>query len=54
MALAWNLREPEIASVLIGASRPSQVVDNVQALDHLAFTADELHQIDTILAEQAK
>lgn len=54
MALAWNLREPEIASVLIGASRPSQVVDNVQALAHLAFTADELHQIDTILAEQAK
>ncbi len=49
MALAWNLREPEIASVLVGASRPSQLVDNVKALDHLAFTPAELTKIDHIL-----
>ncbi|MCI2170952.1 aldo/keto reductase [Schleiferilactobacillus perolens] len=54
MALAWNLRVPEIASVLIGASRPSQVVDNVKALDHLDFTAEELQKIDDILANSAK
>ncbi|ERL65699.1 aldo/keto reductase [Schleiferilactobacillus shenzhenensis] len=54
MALAWNLREPEIASVLIGASRPQQVVDNVKALDHLDFSDAELKQIDAILAGQNK
>ncbi|MFC6181193.1 aldo/keto reductase [Lactiplantibacillus daowaiensis] len=52
MALAWNLRQPAIASVLIGASRPEQVVNNVQALAHLDFTATELEQIETILAKQ--
>jgi L-glyceraldehyde 3-phosphate reductase len=52
MALAWNLREPALASVLIGASRPQQVVDNVAALDQLAFSDAELAKIDQILAEQ--
>lgn len=52
MALAWNLREPEIASVLIGASRPEQLVDNVKALDNLAFSDAELAKIDEILAQQ--
>ena len=52
MALAWNLREPALASVLIGASRPQQVVDNVAALDQLAFSEAELAKIDQILAEQ--
>ena len=54
MALAWNLRIPEIASVLIGASRPEQIVANVQALDHLDFTPDELAEIDRILAQQGE
>lgn len=49
MALAWNLRLPEIASVLIGASRVSQLEDNLQALNNLAFTTDELTEIDQIL-----
>ncbi|MFC6260351.1 aldo/keto reductase [Levilactobacillus fujinensis] len=53
MALAWNLRQPAIASVLIGASRPEQVVDNVAALANLDFTTDELNGIDQILAQQA-
>lgn len=52
MALAWNLREAEIASVLIGASRPQQLVDNVKALDHLDFSSAELNEIDHILAKQ--
>lgn len=52
MALAWNLRNPEMACVLIGASRPEQLVDNVKALDHLDFSTDELAQIDQILAAQ--
>lgn len=52
MALAWNLRQPVLATVLIGASRPAQVVNNVQALQNLTFTAAELTTIDQILAEQ--
>ncbi|MFC6274902.1 aldo/keto reductase [Levilactobacillus tangyuanensis] len=52
MALAWNLRQPAIASVLIGASRPEQVVNNVQALQHLDFTSQELQRIDDLLAKQ--
>jgi L-glyceraldehyde 3-phosphate reductase len=53
MALAWNLRQPVIASVLIGASRPQQIIDNVQALNHLEFSDVELAQIDQILNEQS-
>ena len=49
MAIAWNLREPEIACVLVGASRPSQLVDNVKVLNNLSFSGDELAAIDQIL-----
>lgn len=49
MALAWVLRRPEVTSVLIGASRPSQLEDNVAALQKRAFTEDELAAIDRIL-----
>ena len=48
MALAWDLRG-DVTSVLIGASRPSQVEDNVKALDKLEFSKDELDRIDEIL-----
>jgi L-glyceraldehyde 3-phosphate reductase len=50
MALAWNLRHPGMTSVLVGASRPSQIEDSVGALQNLAFTADELARIEAILA----
>jgi L-glyceraldehyde 3-phosphate reductase len=46
MALAWVLRRKEVTSVLIGASSAEQIVENVAALDNLAFTADELRKID--------
>jgi L-glyceraldehyde 3-phosphate reductase len=46
MALAWALRDPRVTSALIGASTAQQLRDNVAALDRLAFTADELRQID--------
>ncbi len=49
MALAWVLRLPAITSVLIGASRASQVDDCVGAVQHLDFSADELARIDQIL-----
>jgi L-glyceraldehyde 3-phosphate reductase len=50
MALAWNLRQPTVASVLVGASKVSQLEDNLRVLDNLAFSAAELAQIDQILA----
>ncbi|WP_302371952.1 L-glyceraldehyde 3-phosphate reductase [Enterococcus asini] len=51
MALAWNLRQPMIASVLIGASRVSQLEDNLKALDNLDFADEELAKIDSILGK---
>ena len=49
LALAWVLRDTRITSALIGASRVSQIEENVQALANLALSADELVQIDAIL-----
>ena len=49
MALAWGLRDNAVTSVLIGASKPEQVKENVLALDGGSFTADELARIDKIL-----
>ena len=51
MALAWVLRRDEVVSVLIGASRVSQLEDNVAALEHLDFDEEELTTIDTILGK---
>lgn len=48
MALAWLLRDEVITSVLIGVSRPAQVLDNVKALENISFTAEELAEIDRI------
>ncbi len=49
MALAWNLRGGKLTSVIIGASRPQQILDNVKALDNLEFTQQELERIEEIL-----
>lgn len=49
MALAWLLKDPRITSVLIGASRPEQLADSLQALDNIRFTDDELTRIESIL-----
>jgi L-glyceraldehyde 3-phosphate reductase len=48
MAVAWILRDPVITTVLIGASKVSQVEDNVAALRNLAFSQDELAAIDQL------
>jgi L-glyceraldehyde 3-phosphate reductase len=50
MALAWNLRHPGMTSVLVGASRVSQIEDNVGALKNLSFAESELAAIDQILS----
>ena len=46
MALSWALRDPRVTSVLIGASSPAQLDENLAALDRLDFDADELRRID--------
>jgi L-glyceraldehyde 3-phosphate reductase len=50
MALAWVLRKPGITSALIGASRVSQIDENLGALKRLSFAEDELKAIEGILA----
>ncbi|WP_028547788.1 L-glyceraldehyde 3-phosphate reductase [Paenibacillus sp. UNC451MF] len=50
MSLAWVLREERVTTALIGASRPSQIEENVAALSNLAFSSEELAAIDRILA----
>jgi L-glyceraldehyde 3-phosphate reductase len=52
MAIAWVLRNPAVTSALIGASRPEQVTDSVAALNNLAFSEEELRQIEAILADR--
>ena len=49
MACAWNLRGGKLTSVLLGASRPSQIIENAASLANLDFTQDELDAIDKIL-----
>ncbi|MDN5570193.1 MAG: L-glyceraldehyde 3-phosphate reductase [Propionibacteriaceae bacterium] len=46
LALAWALRHPGVTSVLVGASRPEQLLDSLGALENLEFTDDELAAID--------
>lgn len=51
MALAWVLRDERVVSVLVGASKPEQVVENVEALNNLAFSAEELAEIEQYARE---
>lgn len=46
MALAWILKDGYVTSVLIGASRPSQILDNIKAIENTSFTDEELKEID--------
>ncbi|MDP1512518.1 L-glyceraldehyde 3-phosphate reductase [Paenibacillus sp. CMAA1739] len=48
-SLAWALRGERLTSVLIGASRVSQIEENVKALSNLEFSQEELDRIDSIL-----
>ena len=50
MALAWILRHKEVTSVLIGVSKPQQILDSIGCLANLAFSDEELARINGILA----
>lgn len=49
MSLAWILRDPRITSIIIGASKPSQVTDSIQAIKNYFFSQEELDKIEKIL-----
>jgi L-glyceraldehyde 3-phosphate reductase len=51
MALAWTVRDPRVASALVGASSVAQLDDNLAALEHLAFEPAELAEIDRFAVE---
>ncbi|HEY1022483.1 MAG TPA: aldo/keto reductase, partial [Flavisolibacter sp.] len=50
MSLAWILKDKRITSVIIGASKPEQVLDSVQALRNYHYSSEELHAIEQIVA----
>lgn len=49
MALAWILKDKRVTSVLIGASKPEQVLDSIRCIDNYAFSDEELKRIEEIL-----
>lgn len=51
MALSWVLHNPAVATVLIGASRPEQIVENAACINNLEFSAEEIAEIEKVLAE---
>ena len=53
LAIAWVLQNPNVASALVGASRPEQIVDNVESLKVLPLlTPEVLAEIDEVLGNK--
>lgn len=52
MALAWNLREGGVDSVILGASRKEQILENVKSLQNASFSGEELLRIEQILGDE--
>ena len=48
MSLAWDLKDDDVTTVLIGASKPEQILDNIKAIENTRFTAEERQEIDAI------
>ena len=49
MALSWVLRDGIVTSVLVGASRPEQVLDDIRAIENIEFSQEELAKIDSVI-----
>ena len=54
MALAWVLQKKGMTSVIIGASRTEQIVENLKTMENMAFTEEELRRIDEILYDETE
>ena len=48
MALSWVLKDDEVCSVLIGASKPSQIKENISIVEQTSFSEEELKMIEKI------
>lgn len=48
MALKWVLKDDVVTSVLIGASKPQQILDNIKVIESAGFTDEEIRLIDEI------
>lgn len=51
LALAWVLKNEAVATVLIGASRPQQIIENVESIQNLEFSKEEIDAIEKIIKE---
>ena len=49
MALKWVLKDDVVTSVLVGASKPEQLVENIKVIESVGFTEEELQKIDEIV-----
>ena len=49
MALSWILKDKRITSVLVGASKPEQLLDSLKCKDNINFSEKELSEIEKIL-----
>lgn len=52
MALSWILRDNGVCSVLIGASKPGQILENISVAEHSSFTEEEINEIDRICSQE--
>lgn len=52
MALKWGRKDEDVTSVLIGASKPEQILENLKVLESAAFTKEELEKIDEIVLKE--
>jgi Predicted oxidoreductases (related to aryl-alcohol dehydrogenases) len=51
LALSWVLKDDEICSVLIGASKPEQIIENISSIHNVKFTQEELDMIENICVD---
>ena len=49
MALKWVMKDDAVTGVLIGASRPEQILENLKALEGAPLSAEELKKIDELV-----
>jgi len=51
MALAWVLKDERITSIILGASKPTQIADSIKGAGNIHFSKEELDKIDSILQQ---
>ena len=49
MALKWVVKDDDVTSVLVGASKPQQILENLKIMEGAGFSEDELRMIDEVV-----